>query len=124
MKIYKSLLFAALFIGMAGLISAQNQSRTDHRVQRLKEALKLTDEQSAKITDIMNRNETQAVQEQSSKPMNKKAMMKNERMRMSAMDNEIEPLLTPEQLKKYESYKKERMNQMRSRSKGRKFKDE
>ena len=124
MKIFKSLLFVALFIGLTGLINAQNQQRTEHRIQRLKEALKLTDEQTAKITEIMTRQEKQAAQEQSSKPLNKRSMMKNERMRMSAMDKEIEPLLTPEQLKKYESYKKERMNQMRSRTKGSKFKEE
>jgi len=124
MKIFKSLLFVALFIGLTGLINAQNQQRTEHRIQRLQEALKLTDEQTAKITEIMTRQEKQAAQEQSSKPLNKRSMMKNERMRMSAMDKEIEPLLTPEQLKKYESYKKERMNQMRSRTKGSKFKEE
>lgn len=124
MKIYKSLLLVALFIGLSGLINAQNQQRTEHRIQRLQEALKLTDEQTTKITEIMNRQEKQAALEQSSKPLNKKAMMKNNQARMSSMDKEIEPLLTPEQLKKYESYKKERMNEMRSRTKGRKFKGE
>jgi Spy/CpxP family protein refolding chaperone len=124
MKIYKSLLLVALFIGLTGLINAQNQQRTEHRIQRLQEALKLTDEQTTKITEIMNRQEKQAAQEQLSKPMNKRAMMKNNQIRMSSMDKEIEPLLTPEQLKKYESYKKERMNEMRSRTKGRKFKEE
>ena len=124
MKIFKSLLLVALFIGLTGLIGAQNQQRTEHRIQRLQEALKLTDDQTTKITEIMTRQEKQAAQEQSSKPLNKRSMMKNERMRMSAMDKEIEPLLTPEQLKKYESYKKERMNQMRSRTKGSKFKEE
>ncbi|MBA4312137.1 MAG: hypothetical protein C0417_05865 [Chlorobiaceae bacterium] len=123
MKIYKSLLLITLFIGLTGLISAQNQPRTENRVLRLKEALKLNDDQTAKISEIMTRNEQKATQEQSSKPMNKKAMMKNNRSRLTAMDKEIEPLLTPEQLKKYESYKKERMNQMRSSTKGRKFKE-
>lgn len=121
MKIFKSLLFVALFTGLTGLINAQNQQRTENRVQRLKEALNLNDEQTVKISEIMTRNEQQAVQEQSSKPMNKKAMMKNERKRMSTMDKEIEQLLTPDQLKKYESYKKERLNQMKSRGKGKKF---
>ena len=72
----------------------------------------------------MTRQEKQAALEQSSKPLNKRAEMKNERMRMSALDKEIEPLLTPEQLKKYESYKKERANKMRSRTKGKKFKED
>lgn len=123
MKIYKSLLLVAIFIGLTGLVNAQNQPRTENRVLRLKEALKLNDDQTAKISEIMTRNEQKAAQEQSSKPMNKKAMMKNNRSRLTAMDKEIEPLLTPEQLKKYESYKKERMNQMRSSTKGRKFKE-
>ena len=124
MKLYKSIMLVALFIGLTGLINAQNQQRTEHRIQRLQEALKLTDEQTTKITEIMNRQEKQAALEQSSKPFNKRAMMKNNQARMSAIDKEIEPLLTPEQLKKYESYKKERMNEMRSRTKGRKFKEE
>lgn len=104
-------------------MNAQDQSRTEHRVQRLKEALKLTDDQTAKISEIMTRNEQKATQEQSSKPINKRAMMKNEQMRMKAMDKEIEPLLNAEQFKKYESFKKEQMNKMRSRSEGRKFKE-
>jgi Spy/CpxP family protein refolding chaperone len=124
MKIFKSLLLVVFFIGLTGLVSAQNKPRTERRIEQLKEAMKLTDEQTTKITEIMTRQEKQAVQEQSSKPLNKRAAMKNERMRMSAIDKEIEPLLTPEQLKKYESYKKERTNQMRSRTKGSKFKEE
>jgi hypothetical protein len=123
MKIYKSLLLVILFIGLTSLMNAQDQSRTEHRMQRLKEALKLTEDQTAKISEIMIRNEQKQTLEQSSKPMNKKAMMKNERIRMKDMDKEIEPLLNAEQLKKYDSYKKEQMNQVRSRSKGRKFKE-
>jgi Spy/CpxP family protein refolding chaperone len=40
---------------------------------------------------------------------------------MQEMDKEIEPLLTPEQLKKYESYKLERKSEMKGRRKGTKF---
>lgn len=103
---------------------AQNLTRVEHRVQQLKEALQLSNEQTTKITEIMIRLEQQTAQEQSSKPINKKAMMKNRQKRITEADKEIEPLLTPEQLIKYQSYKKERANQMRSRSKGRKFKED
>lgn len=123
MNIYKSLLLVLLFFGFTGIINSQDQSRTENRVQRLKEALKLTDEQAAKISEIMKRNEKTFTQGQSTKPLNKREMMKNERIQMKAIDKEIEPLLTPEQLKKYESFKKEQMNKRRSRSEGRKFKE-
>jgi hypothetical protein len=50
MKTFKSLLLVVLFLGLTVSMNAQDQSRTEHRVQRLKEALKLTDEQTAKIS--------------------------------------------------------------------------
>ncbi len=121
MKKYKSLLLVVIFFGFAGIIISQNQQRPERRIQQLQETLKLTEEQTAKISEIMTRNEQQATQEQSSKPLNKKAMRRNEQKRLSVMDKEIEELLTPDQLKKYESYKKERSNQMKSRGKGKKF---
>ena len=124
MKLFKSLLFVVLFIGLTGLMSAQKQTRIENRVQKLKEFLSLNNDQTAKITDIFTKYDQRATQEQSTKQTNKKAMRKKMMSRMAEMDKEIEPLLTPEQLKKYESYKKEQMNQMRSGTKGRKFKDE
>ncbi|MBI4811775.1 MAG: hypothetical protein HY800_10115 [Ignavibacteriales bacterium] len=124
MKELKFLLILILVVIGTYFGYAQNLTRVEHRVQQLKEALQLSEEQTAKITEIMTRLEQQTAQEQSSKPINKKAMMKNRQKRITEADKEIEPLLTPEQLKKYESYKKERTNQMRSRSQGRKFKED
>lgn len=123
MKIVKQLLLIASLLGLMASMNAQDQSRSQHRIERLKEALQLTDEQTAKISDIMTRNEQKGVQEKAAKPLNKKGMMKSERVRLKEMDKEIEPLLNAQQLKKYESYKKERANQMLSRTKGRKFKE-
>lgn len=124
MKKYKSLLFMALFIGFISLSFAQNPTRTERRIQQLSEFLSLSNEQTAKITDIFTKYDQKATQEQSAKQVNKKAVRKNMIKRLAEMDKEIEPLLTPEQLKKYESYKKEQQNRMKSREQGRKFKGE
>jgi len=123
MKIYRAILILILFIGFSGAISAQNKTLIERRVEQLKEALQLNDEQTLKITEIMSRLEQKNEQEQSAKPINKKAIMKERQKRLNEADKEIEALLTPAQLKKYESYKKERANKMKSRMQGRKFKD-
>jgi len=123
MKIYRAILILILFVGFSGAISAQNKTLIERRVEQLKEALQLNDEQTFKITEIMSRLEQKNEQEQSAKPINKKAIMKERQKRLNEADKEIEALLTPAQLKKYESYKKERANKMKSRMQGRKFKD-
>jgi hypothetical protein len=123
MKIFESILLIVVFLGSIISAEAQDQSQTGRRMEQMKEALRLSDEQASKISEIITKSEKKRIQEESSKPMNKKAMLKNEKVRLKEMDKEIEPLLNPEQLKKYESYKKERTNQLRSRIKGRKFKE-
>jgi len=110
-----------LMIGLNASAIAQNQTRVEHRLEQLKTFLSLTDEQSVKVKDILSKAEDQAVKERESKPMNKRKSLKNSQVRMQEMDKEIEPLLTPEQLKKYESYKLERKSEMKGRRKGTKF---
>jgi len=124
MKAHNLFLFCCLLISVTFWGYAQNQTRIEHRVQKLKEFLSLSNEQTTKITDILTKYDQKATQEQSNKQVNKKAMRKNMMSRMAEIDKEIEPLLTPEQLKKYESYKKEQRNAMKSRSKGQKFKED
>jgi len=110
-----------LMIGLNASAIAQNQTRVEHRLEQLKTFLSLTDEQSVKVKDILSKAEDQAVKERESKPMNKRKSLKNSQVRMQEIDKEIEPLLTPEQLKKYESYKLERKSEMKGRRKGTKF---
>jgi Spy/CpxP family protein refolding chaperone len=100
---------------------SQNKTRVDHRLDQLKTFLSLTDEQSIKIRDILMKAEDKAVQESQAKPVNKHKALRNSQIRMQEMDKEIEALLTPEQLKKYESYKLERKSEMKGRRKGTKF---
>jgi Spy/CpxP family protein refolding chaperone len=110
-----------LMIGLNASAIAQNQTRVEHRLEQLKTFLSLTDEQSVKVKDILSKAEDQAVKERESKPMNKRKSLKNSQVHMQEMDKEIAPLLTPEQLKKYESYKLERKSEMKGRRKGTKF---
>jgi Spy/CpxP family protein refolding chaperone len=124
MKAIKLIFFFILITTFTYSVYSQTQSRTERRGQKLKEFLSLSDEQTTKITDILSKYDQKTTQEQSTKQTNKKAMRKNMMKRLAEMDKEIEPLLTPEQLKKYESYKKEQRNAMKSRSKGKKFRED
>ena len=118
------ILVSVLLIAVISLVHSQNQNRVERRVQQLKEFLSLTDDQTAKVKAIMMKSEGDTTAIDKSKPLNRRSMMRDQKERFAKMDKEIEALLTAEQLKKYESYKLERMNQMRSREKGRKFKEE
>jgi len=124
MKLHRVILLLMLGIFFTGLLIAQETQKIEKRVQRMKEGLQLTDEQAAKVQAILLNAEQQTVQEKQSKPMNKRTMLKKTRLQMKATDQEIEKFLTPEQLKKYDSYKKERMNELKRSAKGRKFKED
>jgi periplasmic protein CpxP/Spy len=124
MKLQKIMFLLILGIFFTGLTLAQDAQKIENRVKRMKEALQLTDDQATKIQEIYMREEQQSVQDKQAKPVNKRTMMKRMRQQMMATDQEVEKLLTPEQLKKYDSYKKQRMNQLKSSVKGRKFKEE
>jgi protein CpxP len=124
MKLQKIMFLLILGIFFTGLTLAQDAQKIENRVKRMKEALQLTDDQATKIQEIYMREEQQSVQDKQAKPVNKRTMMKRMRQQMMATDKEVEKLLTPEQLKKYDSYKKQRMNQLKSSVKGRKFKEE
>jgi Spy/CpxP family protein refolding chaperone len=115
------MLIGALIL-IAGITAyAQNQTRVDHQLDQLKSLLSLTDEQSVKVKDILTKAEDQTVKERDAKQMNRHKILRNSQIRMQGMDKEIEAILTPEQQKKYESYKLERKSEMKGRRKGTKF---
>lgn len=121
MKIKYLVVILILMVGPNLFAFAQNQTRVEHRLDQLRSLLSLTDEQSVKVKDILTKAEDQAIKENNVKPKNKRKALKNSQNRMKEMDKEIEALLTPEQLKKYESYKLERKSEMKGRRKGTKF---
>lgn len=100
-----TLLSTLLFIGAS---LAQEQSRIEHRIQRLRELLSLTDAQTAQVKAIMEKSEQQATQDKAKVKGDKRQLMKTTRKNLAAVDKEVEAILTPEQLKKYETYKKAR----------------
>ena len=110
-----------MIIGLTGSVIAQNQTRAEHRFEQLREFLSLTDGQAVMVKDILAKSEEQAVKENADRPRNKRTALKDQQVRMNAIDKEIEAILTPEQLKKYESYKLERKSEMKGRRKGTKF---
>lgn len=99
------LLSTLIFMGTS---LAQDQSRIEHRIQRLRELLSLTDAQAAQVKAIMEKIEQQASQDMAKVKGDKRRLMKTTRKNLAAVDKEIEAILTPEQLKKYETYKKAR----------------
>lgn len=113
--------FSILIIGLVFLSTSvfsqmmRDSSRNFMNIDHLKTQLSLSDEQTAKLQGILEsfRKQTQTDREkyQGDRP----AMMKAAQERILKLDKEMEALLTPEQLKKYEQMKQERRERMRER---------
>jgi len=111
----------ALFVGFAllipSLLQAQPQRMSvEERVKMLKGSLKLTDEQSNKITTIledMREEMTTAVKDIRDNPDSMKAIR---REMMKKTDESIKSVLTEEQAKKYDTMMKERRPRMGRRT--------
>jgi len=108
-------------LGITASGYAQNQTRADHRFDKLKSFLALTEDQSVKVKEILAKAEEQTAKEQNANPVNKRKQKRNAKIRMKEMDKQIEALLTPEQLKKYQAYKIERNNGLKGRREGTRF---
>jgi len=111
-----SLLLLALVRSSA---PAQERSRAAERVKHLNELLALTDVQSRQILEILTRQDAAAARDNTAAKGNRRAQAKALKARVTAGDREIEALLTPEQLKKYASYKKARRSELDTRKRPR-----
>jgi Spy/CpxP family protein refolding chaperone len=108
--------FVTVMFLMASPIHGQTatpQSTTDNRTTNLKALLSLTDAQTTQVRDILTRSDAKTAQK-----TNKKASKKALHLREAAIDKEVEALLTPDQLKKYDSYKKARRDHSKGWRKG------
>lgn len=113
--------FSMLIIGLVFLSTPvfsqimRDSSRNFMNIDHLRTRLSLSDEQTAKLQGILDsfRKQTQTDREkyQSDRPV----MMKAAQERILKLDKEMEALLTPEQLKKYEQMKQEQRERMRER---------
>lgn len=117
----KLIVFIAIIIIGYSYGFSQNSERTQRRFEQLKEFLSLNEEQAVKVKDILMKADEQAIKENSEVKKNKRTSFKDAQIRMKEIDKKIEAILTPEQLKKYESYKIERKSEMKGRRKGTKY---
>lgn len=79
------------------------------RADTLRIKLGLTDEQTAKVRDILKANHEQTLMDRELYKGTRMAMMRASKERNEKMKKDIMALLTNEQKKKYEALKKERM---------------
>jgi hypothetical protein len=114
MKLQKSIvrIAALLLFALPVLMSAQKhaasvQPTTGDRVANLKALLSLTDDQTTKVQEILNQSDVKA-RATEAKGKNRKAAVKETRIREREIDSQIEALLTPAQLQKYSTFKKAR----------------
>lgn len=112
-------LLSFIFILLLTLPNLQAQpggGRIEDRVARLKERLKLTDEQTVKVKEIYTTAQTDIQKQRDSIATgNREEMMLFAMERMKKTDAQIDSVLTVDQKKIYEEVKKEREEQMRSR---------
>jgi len=93
--------------------SGEREEREEIQVKRLQEKIGLTDDQIVKIKAIMKKAREEFKQKDGNRETRREVMMK----RLEHMDTEITQLLSKEQKKKYEAWKKERRKEMDERRK-------
>jgi Na+-transporting NADH:ubiquinone oxidoreductase subunit NqrC len=110
------LLVASLLIATAAF--GQRGFDVNQRVQMLKERLKLSDEQTAKVMEIMNGSmkEMQALREKSGE--DREAMRAGMREIQQKNDKKIEPLLNDDQKKEFAKLREEQRKRMEERMHG------
>lgn len=112
-----TLVLALLFVSQFAWSQGQGRGMMmtpEERAKLLQERLTLTDEQTAKVAKIYEASQKKAMEMMGSFQGDREAARKAMQEMQAKTDKEIEALLTKEQLKKYEAFKKERMQRMQS----------
>jgi Spy/CpxP family protein refolding chaperone len=104
------LCLALLLLAVGGASAHQRISRAEERSQHLKGLLSLTEDQAKQVAAILKKHEPKPGDSGSLR-----TRAKAERSERAASDKEIQALLTPDQLKKFESYKKARRSETDTR---------
>ncbi|MBW7887124.1 MAG: hypothetical protein H3C35_02050 [Bacteroidetes bacterium] len=112
-SIKKAGLFLFLIVGI--ILAQPPQNRTERAVERLKEKLTLTKEQEKNIKVILDDQQEAMTKEREQHQGDRDAMRAAMIKHRDEADKKIEKLLTKEQKKKYEEYKKERQEMMKNR---------
>jgi protein CpxP len=110
-----------LVIGIAVLFSAQAQKQPqrmtiEDRVKILKDSLKLSDEQSAKITKILEDQREEMTMARKDNHDNPDSMRTVMQEIMKKTDSQIKAVLTEDQAKKYDEMLKGRRTRVRQRT--------
>ena len=109
---YRRTIASAAFLCLVFFLAAsaanafQRVSKAEERSQHLKGLLQLTEEQTNQVHAILKNHEAAPTAGKTTE--SRRMRSKAERIERAAVDKEIEALLSPEQMKKYESYKKAR----------------
>jgi Spy/CpxP family protein refolding chaperone len=111
----------ALIIGIAIMFSTLNQAQqqrmsVEDRVKILKDSLKLSDEQSTKITKILEDQREEMTTAMNENRDNRDAMQTVRKEIMKKADEQIKSVLTEDQVKKYGEMLKGRRARMKQRT--------
>ncbi|RYY35247.1 MAG: hypothetical protein EOP46_10710 [Sphingobacteriaceae bacterium] len=113
----KFLLMCCLFLGIAAVSHAQgggrNRMSAEERAKELQGQLKLTDDQTAKVTAIYKEQRTKLDSVRTAANGDREAMRGAMMPLMTAANDKVKAVLTPEQATEFEKIQKERMGRMR-----------
>jgi Spy/CpxP family protein refolding chaperone len=109
---------ALLLVSAMQAFAQRDSAGVKKNIETLKTALDLTKDQTAKLETILftSMAESRKVREEAGE--DRTAMRETMREQRQKTDAKIEALLTPDQKKKYEEVKKERMQRMMERGRG------
>ena len=111
----KLLLMLCLVAGITTLSKAQGQRRTpEEQAKNLQTQLKLTDDQTTKITSIMQMQSTKMDSIRTAANGDRDAMRSGMMTVMQAMTPKIKAVLTPEQATAYDKMQAERRARMQN----------
>jgi len=117
----KLLLMCCFLIGFTAITRAQGggmRMSAEDRAKQLQTQLKLTDDQTAKITDIYKAQRAKMDSVRNASNGDRDAMRSAMMGMMKTTSDQIKAILTPDQAAQYDKIQQERMQQMQQRMNG------
>lgn len=116
----KLLLMCCFLIGFTAITKAQGGMRmsAEERAKQLQTQLKLTDDQTAKVTAIYKAQRAKMDSIRTAANGDRDAMRSAMMPLMKSTNEQVKAVLTPEQATEYDKIQQERMQQMQQRMNG------
>lgn len=116
----KLLLMCCFLIGFTAITKAQGGMRmsAEDRAKQLQTQLKLTDDQTAKVTAIYKAQRTKMDSIRTASNGDRDAMRSAMMPLMKSTNDQVKAVLTPDQATEYDKIQQERMQQMQQRMNG------